>query len=137
MIEVFDVNEFLMSENSYFENHNSINRRLISKIMQLSSLCNFTKIKSNSKIISELADSSAYHYNMINTNINYNNSLILYGILMGRIQIYIDSNQNWDDDKIYPIYDPLIIRTYKINKIKKNNININILDYLEIKNLLI
>lgn len=136
MIEVFDVNGFLMSENSSFENHNTINRKLISKIIQLSYLCNFTKIKSNSKIISELVDSSSYHYNMINTNINYNNSLILYGILMGRIQIYIDSNQKWDDDKIYPIYDPLIIRTYKINKIKKNNININILDYLEIKNLL-
>lgn len=137
MIEVFDFNDTLLNIN-VCDNNFTIKRKLISKINQLSYLYNLKKIKTSSKIISVLSDDPNYFINNLNFNvINSSNGLIHYGFLFGKIEIYLDSNQKWDDDKIYPIYDPLIIRSYKINKIRyKNDININILDYIEIKNLL-
>lgn len=133
MIEVFDFNDILLS-GSVFENRHTMNRRLIANIIKLSNLYSFKKIKTNANIVSFLSDINGYYMNPINTNIINNQNLIQYGIIANFIDIYLDSNQNWDDNKIYPIYDPLLIRTYKINKIKGNNLSMNILDYLELKN---
>lgn len=135
MIEVFDYNEILSSSNlTLLENRQTINRKLIAKISKLSFLYNFNKIKTNIQIISILEDSSGYIVNPIQIINNITSNLHYYGKLMG-IDVYLDNEMQWDDNKIIPIYDPILIRSYKINKIKGNNPNVNILNYLEVKNI--
>jgi hypothetical protein len=122
---------------TYLENVQTIHRRIVTKIVQLSNQYKFNRIKTNVKVLAHLQDTSSYNINPINSvilNSTQPQDEIIYGSLCG-IDVYLDFTMKWDDDRIIPIYDPMLLRSYKINKIKGNKIYFDILDELKIENL--
>lgn len=135
MKEVIDINKLSLSNDStIWENRNSINRRLVSKIIQLSIKYQFKKFKANSKVVSMLSDTSNYIVQPINTTLSHTNELIHYGKL-SNIDIYLDSNMQWGDDRIIPMYDESLMRSYKICKIRGKELKFDMLEELKIENI--
>lgn len=132
MIELLNVD---IKNSNMLENIQSINRRrIISNIINLSYKYKYTKIKTNYNIISRIQDTSSYSISPIQQCKTIDeNGLILYGKIYV-IDIYLDVNMVYDDNRIIPIYDPTQIRLNKINKIRGNN-TFDMLEYLKIENL--
>lgn len=132
MIELLNVD---IKNSNMLENIQSINRRrIISNIINLSYKYKYTKIKTNYNIISRIQDTSSYSISPIQQCKTIDeNDLILYGKIYV-IDIYLDVNMVYDDNRIIPIYDHTQIRLNKINKIRGNN-TFDMLEYLKIENL--
>lgn len=132
MIELLNVD---IKNSNMLENIQSINRRrIISNIINLSYKYKYTKIKTNYNIISRIQDTSSYSISPIQQCKTIDeNGLILYGKIYV-IDIYLDVNMVYDDNRIIPIYDHTQIRLNKINKIRGNN-TFDMLEYLKIENL--
>ena len=135
MIKIIDIKE-LYSKNSEIvsENEQTINRILVSRIINLSLVYKFYKIRANPKIVARLQDTSNYIFFPVNRVISFTGGLIHYGRI-SNIDIYLDSNMAWDDNRIIPIYDNSVLRSNKINKIRGKEIKFDILEYLKIENL--
>lgn len=134
MKEVIDI-KTIMENLSTFDTKFSINRTLLTKIMHLSFQYQFKKFKTNVKILSVLEDTTPV--NLFSTSTILNNSttnIVLYGRLY-HIDIYLDSNMTWNDDRIIPMYDESLMRSYKINRIKGKEVKLDLLEELKIENL--
>ena len=136
MIETIDIKKLyedsieVVSVNQY-----TINRILLSRIINLRNKYQFKSIKTNTKVVSRLSDTSNYVIQPISYNLNQKpNGIILYGSLAG-IDVYLDSSMTWDDDRIIPIYDNLLLRNVKLNKIRNKEFKYDLLEYLKIENL--
>jgi len=128
MIE--DINIDINDTISLLHNISTINRQIIMDIIKFSNIYNFTKIKTNGNIISNLMDNIPSH-----SKLSFNHDKIgLIGILANKIKIYLDGNMRWDDNRLVPIYDDLYIRKLKINKIKNKNCNLLILKEIKLNN---
>jgi len=136
MIETIDIKKLyedsieVVSVNQY-----TINRILLSRIINLRNKYQFKSVKTNTKVVSRLSDTSSYVVQPVNYSLNQKpNDIILYGSLAG-IDVYLDSSMTWDDDRIIPIYDNLLLRNMKLNKIRNKEFKYDLLEYLKIENL--
>lgn len=135
MIETIDVNELYKdSSEVVYMNQDTINRMLLSRIIRLRNKYQFKSIKTNTKIVSRLADTANYVVHPINYSLIGGGGIKLYGSIVG-IDVYLDSSMTWDDDRIIPIYDNLLLRNMKINKIRNKEYKFDMLEYLKIENL--
>ena len=107
------------------ENLSTITREIITDIINFSNIYNFTEIKTNGNIISNLMG-------IIPSFNRDKKSLTL--ILAGRIKVHLDSDMIWDDNRLIPIYNDLYIRKLKINKIKNTNCKFTILKEIKLNN---
>ncbi|MFA5585633.1 MAG: hypothetical protein WDA02_03690 [Saccharofermentanales bacterium] len=107
------------------ENLSTITREIITDIINFSNIYNFTEIKTNGNIISNLMG-------IIPSFNRDKKSLTL--ILAGRIKVHLDSDMRWDDNRLIPIYNDLYIRKLKINKIKNTNCKFTILKEIKLNN---
>ena len=134
MKEVIDINNH-DGVGTVWENQNSINRMLVSKINQLSNKYQFKKFKTNIKVLTRLQDTSNYIINPItNSSFQFTNELTYYGKLYD-VEIYLDPNMTWDNDRIIPMYDESLMRSYKISKIRGKEVKFDMLEELKIENL--
>lgn len=123
MIEEININ--FNDTVSSIDNLSTINREIITDIINFSNIYNFTEIKTNGNIISNLMD-------IIPSFIRDKKNLTL--ILAGRIKVHLDSDMRWDDNRLIPIYNELYIRKLKINKIKNSDCKFTILKEIKLNN---
>jgi len=121
MTEYINTNE----TTSILNNRTTIHRYIIMYIVKFSNIYNFTEIKTNGNIITNLMD--------IIPSFNRDKKSLTI-ILAGRIKVHLDSDMRWDDNRLIPIYDDLYIRKLKINKIKNTNCEFTILKEIKLNN---
>lgn len=123
MIEEININ--FNDTISPIDNLSTLNRKIITDIIKFSNIYNFTEIKTNGNIISNLMD--------IIPSFNRDKKSLTI-ILVGRIKVHLDSDMRWDDNRLIPIYNDLYIRKLKINKIKNTNCEFTILKEIKLNN---